>query len=95
MTTVLIILAALAAYVLFLLASPATDCRACRGWGVKGRRRRATCPHCGGTSIRFRLGAPLIYRAAATFRRSRANGDLTAPPWRPPRNRRTPHDPEG
>jgi hypothetical protein len=96
-TTVLIILAALTAYVVFVLASPATDCRTCRGWGTKGRhwRRRGTCHRCGGTGIRFRPGAPLIYRAAATYRRSRANGDLTTPPWRPPRNRRTPHDPEG
>ncbi len=99
MTTVLIILAVLAAYVLFVLASPATACRKCRGWGVKGRRRRRrTCRRCGGTGVRFRIGAPLVYRAASALRRSRAKGDLTPPPWRPPRHRgaaRTPPNPEG
>lgn len=88
MTALLIILAAIAVYVVFVLASPAATCRTCRGWGAKPRkRRRRTCRKCGGTGIRFRPGAPLVYRALSTLRRSRANGDLTPQPWRPTRRR--------
>lgn len=97
MTTFLIILAALTGYLLFVLASPAASCRKCRGWGTRSRRwqrRRGTCPRCGGTGIRFRPGAPLAHRALVALRHSRAKGDLTGQPWRPPRTR-TPHDPEG
>ena len=88
MTTILIALAVTAGYVLFTLASPATRCRKCRGWGNKEQRwrRRGPCPRCGGTGIRFRPGAPLIHRAISRYRRHRANGNLTAPPWRPPRH---------
>jgi hypothetical protein len=91
----LLILAALTVYTLFVLASPATACRSCRGWGAKGERwrRRQSCRHCGGTGIRFRPGAPLIHRAVSAIRRSRASGDLTAPPWHPGRHDRQP--PEG
>jgi DnaJ-class molecular chaperone len=95
MGLVLIILAAATGYVLFLLASPATACRTCRGWGTKPRRRRrSTCRKCGGTGIRLRPGAPLVHRALSTARRARTKGDLTAPPWRPPR-RGTARNPEG
>lgn len=87
MTTLLLLLAGLTAYAGFVLVSPATACRSCRGWGAKGERwrRRQSCHRCGGTGIRFRPGAPLVHRAAAAIRRSRASGDLTAPPWHPGR----------
>ncbi|MGH3299152.1 MAG: hypothetical protein ACRDP7_45920 [Trebonia sp.] len=84
MTTVLIIIGATGAYVLFVLASPTTGCRRCRGYGTKGRRRR-TCHRCGGTGTRFRLAAPLLYRAVSRYRRHRANGSLTLPPVLPRR----------
>jgi DnaJ-class molecular chaperone len=89
MSLLLLILGALAAYTLFVLASPATACRTCSGWGMKQRRRRrAACPRCGGTGIRFRPGAPLVHRAAALRTRWRRSGTETPiPPWRPPRNR--------
>jgi DnaJ-class molecular chaperone len=96
MALLLIILAAAIGYVLFILASPAGRCRTCRGWGTKPRRRRRrTCRKCGGTGIRFRPGATLVHRALSTARRARANGDLTPPPWRPPRPGQTTRNPEG
>ena len=64
MTQVLIVLAALAGYALFLLIRPEKTCRSCRGWGAKGRRR-SYCARCGGTGKRFRLGARLVHRGAA------------------------------
>jgi DnaJ-class molecular chaperone len=85
-TTVLIIAAVIVGYFLFVLASPVTGCRRCRGYGTKGRRRRS-CHRCGGTGTRFRLGAPLAYRAISRYRRHRANGNLTLPPLKPPRRR--------
>lgn len=90
MLAVLIITAALAGYVLFVLASPTTGCRKCHGFGTKGgsgigRRRRRPCGRCQGTGIRFRPGAPLIHKALSGYRRHRANGNLTRPPLRPPR----------
>lgn len=89
MTTFLIILAALAAYTLFVAASPAGPCRACRGWGTGRRlRRRTTCGRCDGTGYRFRPGARLVHHAAALLHRYRQPGaDRPIPPWRPPRNR--------
>lgn len=99
MDLLLIILAVLAGYVLFVLASPATTCRACAGWAVRSRRRRRrTCRRCGGTGIRFRPGATVVHRALSAVRRARARGDLTTPPWRPHRpgpTARTPRNPEG
>ena len=64
MTQVLIALAAIAGYALFLLVKPEKTCRSCRGWGAKGRRR-SYCTRCGGTGKRFRLGARLVHRGAA------------------------------
>jgi DnaJ-class molecular chaperone len=63
-TQVLIALAAIAGYALFLLVKPEKTCRSCRGWGAKGRRR-SYCTRCGGTGKRFRLGARLVHRGAA------------------------------
>jgi hypothetical protein len=87
-TILLIVLAVLAAYALFVLASPVTACRTCRGYGMKPRRwrRRATCHRCGGTGFRFRPGARLVHRAAAARMRARMTGTpLPRPPLRPPR----------
>ena len=64
MTHVLVVLALIAAYIVFVLVRPQKPCRRCRGWGVKGRRRRS-CPRCQGTGTHFRLGAPLIHRGKA------------------------------
>ena len=94
MTALLIIAAAVTGYALFVLASPTTGCRRCGGYGTRTGRRRRPCHRCAGTGIRFRPGAVLVHRALSTARRARAKGDLTAPPWRPPR-RGTATDPEG
>jgi hypothetical protein len=85
MTALLIIAAAITGYALFVLASPVTGCRKCLGFGTSGRRRRRPCGRCAGTGIRFRPGAPLLYRTISGYRRHRANGNLTPPPLRPPR----------
>jgi DnaJ-class molecular chaperone len=63
-TQVLIALAAIAGYAVFLLIRPDKTCRACAGWGAKGRRR-SFCRRCGGTGRRFRRGARLVHYAAA------------------------------
>jgi hypothetical protein len=86
MTALLLAAAAIVGYGLFVLASPTTACRRCRGYGTRGRRRNP-CHRCGGTGIRFRPGAPLLYRAISGYRRHRASGDLTTPPLRPPHRR--------
>jgi hypothetical protein len=86
MTLIALIAAAIIGYFLFVLVSPVTSCRRCRGYGTKGRRRRP-CHRCGGTGHRFRPGAPLAYRGISAYRRHRANGNLTLPPLRIPRRR--------
>jgi len=63
-THVLIVLAALAGYALFLLIKPERACRRCSGWGARGKRR-TYCTRCAGTGKRFRLGARLVHRGAA------------------------------
>jgi hypothetical protein len=88
MLALLIIAAAVTGYAVFVLASPVTGCRKCRGFGARtGRRRRRPCGRCSGTGIRFRPGAPLLYRTISGYRRHRANGNLAPPPLRPPRHR--------
>lgn len=68
----LVILALLAGWALSLLVKPAKQCRSCRGWGAKGRRRSA-CAKCGGTGKRFRVGARLVHHGAAeAYRYGRA-----------------------
>jgi hypothetical protein len=61
---VLMALALLAGYAVFLFIRPQKPCRRCRGWGARGRRRKAG-RRCGGTGTRFRLGARLVHRGAA------------------------------
>ncbi len=64
MNHILLALAVIGAYAVFLLIHPDKPCRRCRGWGVKGRRRKS-CPRCGATGIRFRAGARLVHRGKA------------------------------
>ena len=72
MIHVLVILALVPAYAVFLLVKPDKQCRSCRGWGAKGRRR-AACSRCGGTGKRFRIGARLVHHGAAeAYRYARA-----------------------
>lgn len=74
MTHALIALALIAAYIAFMLALPQKRCRRCNGWGAKGKRvrRRSACTRCGGAGVRFRVGAPLVYRGKALLiRRAR------------------------
>jgi hypothetical protein len=68
MHDVLMILALTGAYIVFVLIRPHHRCWFCRGWGVKGRRRKA-CRWCGGTGIRFWIGARLVHRGAALAKR--------------------------
>ena len=71
MSQVLIVLALLAGYALFLLIKPEKACRRCSGWGARGKRR-TYCTRCSGTGKRFRLGARLVHRgAAAAYRYAR------------------------
>jgi DnaJ-class molecular chaperone len=78
-TQVLIILAALATYVAFVLVKPDKSCGKCSGWGHKTRRRRPkACSRCQGTGTVFYPGAPLVHRGAALavrYARERSEGD--------------------
>jgi DnaJ-class molecular chaperone len=71
-THLLIFLAIVAGYGLFVLVRPAGACRKCSGWGArKGRRRRVSaCGRCKGTGKTFRPGARLVHRGAALAIRS-------------------------
>ncbi len=66
MTGLLVVLAALAGYCVFVLVTPGRPCRKCGGWGSRARRRRVSaCPRCKGTGTAFRPGARLVHRGAA------------------------------
>lgn len=66
MTHLLVFLAIVAGYGLFVLVSPTWGCRKCSGWGSRTRRRRVSaCGRCKGTGKTFRPGARLINRGAA------------------------------
>ena len=76
MNWILIVLAVIAGYALYLLIRPVKTCRACSGQGATGRRRSA-CTRCGGTGKRFRAGARLVHGAAAAayrYIRSKTEG---------------------
>jgi DnaJ-class molecular chaperone len=61
-TQVLIVLAFLFGYAVFVLVKPEKDCRKCSGWGQGTRRRRTSaCGRCKGTGKQFRLGARLVH----------------------------------
>ena len=62
MHDVLLALAALAAYGLFVVISPKMACRKCSGNGSRQRRRQRTaCGRCGATGRQFRPGARLVH----------------------------------
>jgi len=78
-TAILIILAAVAVYAVFVLVKPDKACGKCSGWGLKTRRRRSkACSRCKGTGKQFRLGARLVHGGAAQamkYMRERREGD--------------------
>jgi DnaJ-class molecular chaperone len=66
-THVLIVLALIAGYAVFLLIRPTRACRRCSGWGARNKRRghRSYCARCKGTGRTFRLGSRIVHRGAA------------------------------
>jgi hypothetical protein len=66
MRDVLLGLAALTAYVLFVLIAPKMGCRNCSASGSRKRRGRArsACGRCQGTGRQFRPGARLVHVGA-------------------------------
>jgi hypothetical protein len=66
MDDVLLGLAAVTAYGLFMLALPKMGCRKCSASGSRKRRGRArsACARCGGTGRQFRPGAQLVHSGA-------------------------------
>jgi DnaJ-class molecular chaperone len=70
-THLLMFLAVVAGYGLFVLIRPTGSCRKCSGWGSKTKRRRVSaCGKCSGTGKTFRPGARLVHRGAALAIRS-------------------------
>ena len=72
MTHLLMSLAIVAGYALFVLVRPTGACRKCSGWGSRrGRRRKVSaCGRCSATGKTFRPGARLVHRGAALAIRS-------------------------
>lgn len=66
MRDVLLGLAAVTAYGLFVLAMPKMGCRKCSASGSRKRRGRArsACGRCQGTGRQFRPGARLVHAGA-------------------------------
>ncbi len=64
---ILIALAVIAGYGLFVLVRPMMSCRKCSGWGQKAGRRRkvSACVRCKGTGEVFRPGARFVHAGAA------------------------------
>jgi hypothetical protein len=60
MDHVLVVLAVIVAWLLFVTLSPARACPACA-------RHRGPCPRCKGTGLRFRLGARTVRRALSAL----------------------------
>lgn len=77
-TQILIALAVLGVYVLFVAAVPARSCPRCSGWGAKTKRRKPrACGRCQGTGTTFRPGARLVHKGAAQvirYLRERSEG---------------------
>jgi DnaJ-class molecular chaperone len=76
---VLVVLAVIAGWVLFVSISPKTSCGTCSGWGglTRGKRRKS-CRACKGTGVRFRFGARLVnaaHAAAIRYIRARREGN--------------------
>ena len=79
MTHLLMFLAVVAGYGLFVLVRPQMACRKCSGWGSRTRRRKVSaCGRCQATGKVFRPGARLVHRGAALalrHLRERSEGD--------------------
>lgn len=79
MTHLLMFLAIIAGYGLFVLVRPQMACRKCSGWGSRTRHRRVSaCGRCQATGKTFRPGARLVHRGAALalrHLRERPEGD--------------------
>ena len=69
----LVLLAIIAVYLLFVLVKPGRACPKCSGWGQRQRRRkRGACPRCKGTGKSFYPAARLVHKgAAAAYRQVR------------------------
>lgn len=80
MTHLLVVLAIVAGYGLFVLIFPTGSCRKCSGWGSrKGHRSKVSaCGRCSGTGKAFRPCARLVHRGTALVIRTvreRLEGD--------------------
>lgn len=67
LTHVLIAIAALVLWGLFVLASPITRCHRCHGKAIirtRFRKKIRSCPRCRGSRRQYRLGATLVHRIA-------------------------------
>jgi hypothetical protein len=77
-THLLVVLALIAAYAVFVLVFPTGQCRKCGGWGHKAKRpRNRSCKRCKGTGRSFRPGARIVHGGAAAavrYLRSRREG---------------------
>ena len=68
---VLIAIAAVILWALFVLASPITRCRRCHGKAIirtRIRKRIRACPRCRGSRRQYRRGATLVHRLAEPAR---------------------------
>jgi len=63
MDHVLVVLAVIVIWLLFVTFSPTRACSACAG-------HRGPCPRCKGTGLRFRLGARTVRRALFALRKA-------------------------
>jgi hypothetical protein len=67
LTHVLVAIAVVTGWALFVLISPITRCRRCHGKAIirtRFRKRIRACPRCGGSRRQYRLGANAVHRLA-------------------------------
>ena len=67
LTHVLVAIAVVTGWALFVLVSPITRCHRCRGKAIirtRIRKRIRSCPRCRGSRRQYRLGATLVHRLA-------------------------------
>ena len=65
LTNVLLAIAAVVFWALFVLASPITRCHRCHGKAIirtRIRKRIRSCPRCRGSRRQYRRGATLVHR---------------------------------